>query len=198
MSTELDMILKQTWLDQPVEPPRISLDVVKTASRQLQRRIGIRNFFEYVAAVVVVISYSQMMLKIQKPMVQIGCVLIVIATLYVVVQMHVRLSAQRAPADAFGASFLEFHRAAMLRQIAGLETVMYWYVLPLAPGFSLLVTQEILDGKWANAAALSAMFLVIALGAVALNRFAARRMRRKLAEFDALIPGSELDHRTAA
>ena len=190
--------LKQAWRQQPTSGPTITLADLKKGAGRFQFGIGIRNLIEYAAAVVVVISYSQMLLKFQEPLVKIGCVLTVIATLYVVVQVHVRLSSQKAPADALGASFLDYHRAAVLRQIDGHRGVARWYMAPFVPGFSLFIIQSMLDGKWAGAFGLSAGFAVIALGGIWLNHWGARRLERKLAELDAAIPGSELDKRTAA
>jgi len=190
--------LKQAWREQPTSGPTITLADLKKGAGRFQFGIGIRNLVEYAAAVIVVISYSQMMLKIQQPLVKIGCVLIVIATLYVVVQIHVRLSSQKAPADAIGASFLDYHRAAVLRQIDGHRGVARWYIAPFVPGFSLFIVQAMLDQKWGAAFGLSAGFSVIALGGIWLNHWSARRLERKLAELDAAVPGSELDKRSAA
>jgi hypothetical protein len=188
--------LKQAWRQQPTSGPTITLADLKKGAGRFQLGVGIRNLIEYVAAVIVVISYSQMLLKFDAPLVKIGCVLIVIATLYVVVQIHVRLSSQKAPADAIGASFLDFHRAAVLRQIAGHRGIARWYMAPFLPGFSLFILQSLLDQKWGQALGLSSMLSLVVFGGIWLNHWAARRLTRKLAELDALIPGSELDRRS--
>lgn len=190
--------LKQAWRQQPTSGPTITLADLKKGAGRFQFGIGIRNLVEYVAAVIVVISYSQMLLKFESPLVKLGCVLIVIATLYVVVQIHVRLSSQKAPADALGASFLDYHRAAVLRQIEGHRGVARWYMAPFLPGMSCFVISSLLQRKWGEAIGLSAMLSVVMLGGIWLNHWAARRLERKLAELDAAIPGGELDKRSAA
>jgi len=178
--------LKRAWLDQPATQPGISLDDVKRASKKFQRNVGIRNLVEYAAAVFVVIAYSQMMLKVEKPLIQVGCVLIVIATLYIVVQLHVRVSAQKPPVDALGGSFVDYHRAAVVRQIAGLESVLYWYLLPFAPGWTVFTIQEALERKWDGVAFFLVSALIVGGGIVRLNKWGARRLRRKLDELDAV------------
>jgi high-affinity Fe2+/Pb2+ permease len=186
MSGDPTDALKQAWLGQPTTQPGISLHDVKRASKKFQRHIGIRNLVEYAAAVFVVIGYSQMMLKKQELLVQIGCVLIVIGTLYIVVQIHSRMSSQKAPADALGGTFVDFHRAAVMRQIAGLESVLYWYLLPFAPGWTLFIIQTAIEKAWAGFTFLVTSALVLGFGIVHLNKWAARRLRRKLEEFDAI------------
>jgi hypothetical protein len=189
--------LKQAWQQQPLNGAAISLENLKRAANRFQRGISVRNFVEYAAAVVVVIGYSQMMLKVHKPLIQIGCVLIVIATLYVVVQMHVRMSSQKPPLDELGATFVGFHRAAVMRQIAGLESVLYWYLLPFLPGWTLFIVQSLLDRAWTGMLFLVASGLFVGGGIVALNRWFARRLRSKLEELDGLVPADE-PKRTAA
>ena len=190
--------LKLAWRQQPTSGPTISLADLKRGAGRFQRGIGIRNLVEYAAAVIVVISYSQMMLKSEAMLVKIGCVLIVIATLFVVVQIHVRLSSQKAPPDALGASFVDYHRTAVLRQIEGLRGIARWYMAPFLPGFSLFILTSLLNQKWGEAFVMSAMLAFVMLGGIWLNHRGALRLERKLAELEAAIPGSELDERSAA
>jgi len=178
--------LKRAWQGQEVTAPPIALDDLKRGARKFLIGVKVRNFIEYAAAVVVVVGYSNMLTRLDKPFIQIGCLLIIIATLLVVVQIHVRMSAQKAPAHAIGASFVEFHRAAIARQMDGLSRVLYWYLLPFLPGWSMFIIQAVLDREWGGCAFLVASALVVGGGIVALNDASVRKLRRHLEELDRL------------
>lgn len=178
--------LQQTWREQEVTVPAIALDDLKRGARRFQLGIKIRNFAEYAAAVVVVVGYGNMLMKFEKPWLQIGCSLIIIATLFVVIQIRLRMSGQKMPPHAVGASFVEFHRAAMARQIDGLSRVLYWYLLPFLPGWSMFIVQSVLDREWGGCTFLVGSAIVVGGGIVALNNAAVRKLRRQLDELDRL------------
>lgn len=186
--------LKQAWREQPTNPPTISLEDVKRGAQKFQRFVGVGNLIEYAAAVVVVIGYSQMLLGADKLLVKIGCVLIIMATMYIVVQIHVRLSSKKLPAE-LSASFVEFHRAAVRRHIAGLRSIESWYLLPFLPGWTMFIIQSLIERRYSAAASLVGMAIVISCVCIAWNRFWARRLQAKL---DAMDAGLDPEHRRAA
>ncbi|HVV32915.1 MAG TPA: hypothetical protein VHC73_06790 [Vitreimonas sp.] len=187
--------LQSLWMKQKPEPFAMSLDEVHTRAVRLQQRVQTRNRGEYLAAILVIGVFAYTAIQTPAPLAQLGAVLIVLGTIYVVWQLH-RLgrAATKAETEAAGASWSDFYRAQLVKQHAAVSSVWSWYLGPLVPGFIVFVAGvAFAPAGHAPLFARIAIFAVTIgiaaaafLGIAALNRAAARALQREIDSLDAL------------
>jgi hypothetical protein len=183
---------KQAWQASVEIGGALPLDEVRKGARKFYRYVWWRNAVEYVACVIVVISFGWYVFWLPHPLQKIGSALIVIATFYVGWQLHRRASA--VPLDSAGTMpIMAFARVQMVRQRDALRSIFWWYLLPFFPGLVLLVFGSIqfkggpqpIDA--AGTAGMTALFAFVWW----INRYSARRLQRHIDEIDALMGASE-------
>lgn len=136
--------LKAAWLSQPVETTRMTALDIETAATGLERKVRLRNRTEYVAgAVVAPIFGAGMLFGHHGWMMRTGFALSVLGILFILWQLHRRAGARQAPTGGSAQSLLAFQRAELTRQRDALRSVPLWYLLPLVPGFVMLML-----GRW--------------------------------------------------
>jgi hypothetical protein len=174
------------WKGQPVEPKALSPEEIRGKALRFQRTVRMRNLREYAAAAIVVVVFGAYVWGANTWLSKAGPALIVLGTLYIVLQLYVRAASPPVP----GAErCVDFHRRELERQRDLLRTVPRWYLLPLVPGLSVMFVDRFLDA-WAKGGTAIAMSLgsalvtiLIFLGVWWLNVVGARRLQR---EIDAL------------
>jgi hypothetical protein len=157
---------------------------LRRGTRSFQRRAALRNALEYAACVVVIACFASYMVAFPFPLMRIGSLLIIAATLAVAWQLRVRAASAPLPADLGARSWLEFHRTQLARQRDALRNAWLWYVAPFVPGLvvfrwgvetELGMSTPFARGPWANLAIAAVLVVVIAW-----NRHVAKRYQRRL------------------
>lgn len=182
--------LRHAWQASAADAALPTLDRVRAGADRFHRLVRRRNRIEYGACVLVVLFFGLAVFKIPDPLAAAGAALVVLGTLLVAWQLHIRASAEAPPAADAGVPILAHQRAQLVRQRDALAQVALWYLLPLVPGLMLMMLAPVLRR---GLGALSAE-LVIALGLNLLvfggiwwlNRLAARRLQAAIDDLDAL------------
>ncbi|MGD9815291.1 MAG: hypothetical protein AB7Q23_08805 [Hyphomonadaceae bacterium] len=181
--------LQTLWKSQPEEPFTMSLAEVRTRAERFQSRVRRRNWIEYGASVFVVVAFGFMAAANPAPLVKLGALLIIAATLYVCWKLA---TMARAAAKDEAQSWADFHRAELIRQRDALRSVWRWYLGPFIPGMVVFVAGTALSlGPTAPLLAKASLFgagvgfvtvVFVAIGQ--LNAFAARQIEREIAALD--------------
>jgi hypothetical protein len=91
------------------------------------------------------------------------------------------------PADFGVVASIEFHRRELVRQRDMLRSVWRWYIAPIVPGLAVFSAGTLPQhSPWWMFLLLALFFLAIFGGIVWLNRRAADRLDRQIAELDNL------------
>lgn len=176
-----DDLSKSAWKSQDLQAAVFSVDQLHSVARKLDRRSRIRNTLEYAACLLVVVCFVRFIVVFPYPLMRLGSALIIIGTLIIAWQLHVRASSQSAPRELAG---LEYHRRQLVRQREALRTVWLWYVAPLVPGVVLFrwgveieldASGPFARGMGANMAIAAVFFAIILV-----NLHGARRLQRQL------------------
>ena len=164
------------------------LEEIQRRARRFEKRIGRRNLREYAGAALGIAAYTIYIFKFHSLVVRAGSVLVIAGVLYVVVQLYRRASSGSLPADLGVAASVEFHRRELVRQRDMLRSVWRWYVGPIIPGLVVFTAGSIPPHSPVRVYLLLALFFLVTLGGIVwLNRHAADRLDRQIAELDNLV-----------
>ncbi len=136
---ERDEDLRRIWKSQADDLPGVSLDIVQTRSRILERRVHRRNIGEYAAALVVLAFVLPRIWTASNGVLAAGGVVLVAGVAYAMYKMHAFGSARTMPADLAVRSCVEFHRGELERQRDLLQNIWAWYLVPFWPGMGLIL-----------------------------------------------------------
>lgn len=187
--------LQSLWMKQQPEPFAMSLADVHARATRLQSAVQRRNWTEYLAGVLVIGVFIYLAVQIPTPVAQLGAVMVVLGTAYVMWRLN-RLgrAATKAEIAAAGDSWSDFYRAQLQRQYLALRSVWSWYLGPLAPGMIMFAAGVAFAPV--GHAPVFARLLMFALtigiaalaffGIAALNRRAARALKAEIDALDAL------------
>jgi Flp pilus assembly protein TadB len=177
--------LCRLWQDQPVENAAMSLEEIRDKAQKFRARIRRRNLREYLAAVVVVIAFAYYIYKFTDPLIRIGSGLVIAGAMWTMYQLHRRTAPRSLPAGLALVGSLEFYRQELIRQRDALHSVWVWYILPMTPGLVVFIA-----GTRPTRALMVAPFVgtltAVSLGIWWMNRKAAVRLNRQIAELDSL------------
>jgi hypothetical protein len=186
--------VKQVWqasVEIAGSPP---LEEVRKGADKFYRAIRVRNWIEYAACAIVVISFGTYVVTLPHLLQKAGSILVIAATLFVAWQLHLRASAE-PPERAGTVPLLLFARAQLARQRDALRSVFRWYILPFLPGMSVFMTGTMLaqraNGPEPRDALGFAVLIAMLAGIWWLNQLGARRLQRHIDEIDALTEGNE-------
>jgi hypothetical protein len=131
--------LRALWQSMPTTPVIVSPAEMRAGAQKFQAHIRRRNITEYVAALVVAITFGWYATWAEPatPLWPIANILIVIGALVSALNWHRRARAASVPPAASTASLIEFQRAELTRQRDALLSAWRWYLLPLLPGLAL-------------------------------------------------------------
>lgn len=149
-----------------------------------QRRVRVRNWIEYVAAVFVVSSFGRYAFTMPDLLGRLGAALVVAGVLVIVWQLHRRGSARPVPDASAGSAAL--HRAELVRQREALKSVPLWYLAPMTPGLVLMLLAKPLSGQtsWGEASIAFAICGAVFGFVWWLNGQGARRIQAAIDELD--------------
>jgi hypothetical protein len=185
--------IKQLWSSQPTEGFVMSLEESRARSTKLQRMIRIRNLREYIAGAFVIPIFVLYIVVLPGMLTKLGSLMIILATLFVLWQLHRRGSGNAAPIGETALIHMAHYREELVRQRDALRSVGAWYLAPFVPGFSVFLIGIALQAPSLQRA-LPFLLVVAGLGAVSfvgvwiLNRWGASRLQKQI---DALSPKGE-------
>lgn len=168
----------------------MSLADIHDRAERFQSRIRWRNAIEHMAGVIVVFAFGAIALATPDWGVRAGVALIIAGVGYISWQLVKRASATTKPE---GQTWVEFHRAEMVRQHKALSSVWSWYLAPLLPGMGVFVLATAfspIDNSLPLIARLAVlgmaiMWIAIVFGGVAwINARAARKLEAEIAALD--------------
>lgn len=180
--------IKKLWANQPTEMTTMTTEQLHDHSKKFQRKIKIRNSVEYIAGIIVVLAFARYIAIFPFALIQLGSVMTILATIFVLYQLNSRASMRSLPTEFYSKPHLEFMREELSRQRDALNSVWLWYLAPFVPGMIVF--------RWGveSESALSAHFATgwianVAMGAVfigigVLNKFSAKRLQKKIDELD--------------
>lgn len=185
MSVEDD--LKSAWRAQPAalaagHPPELQQQVL--AADALIRRRNRRELLAAAATIPVFCFYGWLFPSWAS---KLGSALVVLGSLWVMWQLHLRGAALPLPAE-LGEQALPFQRAQLVRQRDALHGVWRWYLLPLLPGLLLFgagMRNEYTG--WALPLLLDGMVLCVFAWIHGRNRRAAAGLQAEIDALDALV-----------
>lgn len=185
--------VKQAWLASAAHPLMPDLEAVRAGADRFHRRVRWRNGTEYAACALVVLCFSVLAALLPVTAMRIGAVMIVLGTLLVAWQLH-RVASSAPPLERAGAVPVLLHqRAQLARQRDALASVFTWYLLPVIPGFVVLLLGPALQqgvSGLAHAPLKIWIVLIVAAAVFAgiwlLNRHGAARLQKMIDDIDAM------------
>jgi uncharacterized membrane protein HdeD (DUF308 family) len=179
--------LRNVWQNQPVEKTTMPLEEIQRRARRFEKRIDRRNLCEYAGAALGIAAYTVYIFKFHSPVVRAGSAMVIAGVLYIVVQLYRRASSGSLPEDLGVAASIEFHRRELVRQRDMLRSVWRWYIAPIVPGLAVFAAGSIPPHSPFWVYLWLALFFLVPLGGIVwLNRRAADRLDRQIAELDNL------------
>ena len=174
--------LQALWQSQALAGPRISIEDIRDKSRHLEWHVSLRNLGEYVAAVLVVVSFGWMLWVEPSPISRVGAGLVVVGTIFIVHQLRRRGSAVPLPVDLAVRSALEFHCEQLAQQRDLIRGVWWWYLLPIVPGMLLVQIGQALahPDRLSRIVVYCVVIVAGAAGVHHWNRRAAARIQQRI------------------
>jgi len=183
---------KKAWQSSVAVGGALPPDLLRHTADKFYRRLRLRNAVEYVACVIVVVSFSIYTFTLEHVLQRIGSAMVVVATFYVGWQLHRRASAVD-PARAGTMPIMEFVRAQFVRQRDALNSIFWWYLLPFIPGLMTMVMgsmalriEEGMDGIVRGVIGLAVMTAIFA-GVWWMNLHWAGKLQKHIDAIDALM-----------
>jgi hypothetical protein len=179
---ERDEDIRRLWKSQANDLPGLSLDIVQTRSRMLERRVHLRNMGEYGAALVVVAFVLPRIWTAPNGVLASGGVVLLAGIAYVMYRMRAFGSARAMPSDLVTRSCVEFHRAELERQRDLLQNIWTWYLLPFWPGMGLILIGATMErpDRWPFALGTAVLAVLMAFQIAWMNKRSARTLQEMI------------------
>ena len=138
-----DAELKQLWRQQELAPPiQVSdtelINRMKTKMKKFDRDISQRDWRELIACVIVFAAFLCFSLRVRSPLSLAGCVVIMMSGVFIGWRLVATRRAHPPVSEAASTSdFLRAEIAKVDRQMRLLQSVLWWYLLPLFIGLEL-------------------------------------------------------------
>ena len=181
-----DQELKQLWRQPQLTAPLAGPDTdivarMKKRMRKFDRTIFWRDVRELAACVFVFIGYWINYYYNSSTITRAGCVVIMVAAVFIALKLlYAHRGQRRFRHPASIREFLQGEVEKVSRQIRLLETVVWWYLLPLFIGMGLYSWGRAAD--WSDKIVLLGVNLFVYAFIYWLNRYAARKSLRPLKE----------------
>jgi hypothetical protein len=174
--------IRRLWKSQADDPPGVSLEIVQTRSRVLERRVHRRNWGEYGAALVVVAFVLPRIWTASNGVLAAGGTVLLAGITYVMYRMHAFGSARTMPSDLAVRSCVEFHRAELERQRDLLQNIWTRYLLPFWPGMGLILIGSTLEHpeRWPFALGTAVLAVLMAFQIAWMNKRSAKTLQEMI------------------
>jgi len=185
---------KQAWQASVEIGAALPIEEVRKGADKLYRGVRVRNALEYAACAAIVAFYAPKVFTLDSIVLRVAAGLSVVGALFIAWQLHRRATADR-PGVAGTVPIMQFVRAQLVRQRDALGGMLWWYLLPLAPGMILSWLGTVLErqpdglASWAGALLALSIMLAIFAGVWWLNQLSSRKLQKHIDEIDALIGG---------
>lgn len=163
----------------------LTMESVQAGAQKFERQIRWRNRLEWLAAAVVVLSFSWKAVSQSNLLIRLGAVEIVLAAAYISYRL-IRHGRTRYSIDpsASTTDYLKAHRSELLRQADLLRRAPVWYVGPFAIGLFAISAGAILEALAAGKSLVGALIslgviVAVLVGVSLLNLRAASKLRRQ-------------------
>jgi hypothetical protein len=178
--------LNKLWQDQPAERLPMTVEDIRNRGGRLEKKVGWRNLREYAGAAFVVIGCAAFGWREKNVTVLIGAAFMVLGTLYVVYHLHRFGAARSMPSDLGLTDCFDFHRAQLVRQRELLRGVWWWYLMPMVPGWALIMIGRAIERPERRLLALgaTAVFVVTYVVIGKLNERGARLLQEWIDSLD--------------
>jgi hypothetical protein len=186
-----DETARESWQASVTEATLPSIDQVRAGADKFYRRLRLRNIVEYVACVIVVVSFGIYTFTLEHVLQRIGSAMVVVGTLVAAWQLNRRASAV-PPEQAGEMPIMDFVRAQLVRQRDALASIFWWYLLPFIPGMVVMSTGSVMlrppeGAAQTVGAAIAGLVLVGTFAGIWwLNLHWARKLQKHIDEIDAL------------
>ena len=114
----------------------MSLADIHLRAEHFQSRVRARNWIEYGAGAAVAIAFGAIAVATPDWGIRLGAAITIAGVFYICAQLGVRGGSARKDD---GQTWVEFHRAELLRQRDALASVWRWYIGPLVPGVVTII-----------------------------------------------------------
>ena len=177
---------QQLWQQQPVEGVQMSAAAIRLRAGKFERRISRRNLREYVISVLVIAGFSYFFITTPGILPRITWALFIAGMIFIMIQLYLKGTPRKLPAEVGQASSIDFFRNELVRQRDLVKDVWPWYLAPLVPGYIALNVQMAVKvsrpSMWLTIAALDAVFVALFYGVWRMNMRAARCLDRMITD----------------
>jgi hypothetical protein len=178
---------RKLWTAGSKAPVEVSMEAILAREAKLKRAVRISHTMEYVAGVFVIgwfIAAAALPERGLPPVARIGSAMIACGAVFVLTYLALR---GKPPEARHEASTLACYRAQLEHRRDLLSRVPRWYIAPFMPGMIVFLAGIAID-KWGEPQTLPMLAIVVTVvlgvnvGIALLNRRAARKLARELAE----------------
>jgi len=173
--------IQTLWQRQPVTPTPIDLEKLRRRSTRLSSCVQSRNVRETVAGLLGIALLAWTTIGDHDLLRVTSSLLLMAGMAFVLFHMWRHGRASALPADLGALDAVSFHRQELVRQRDLLRGVFWWYLSPFLPGLALTAVLG-MRRSWIVPAALAAFVIVAFWFVLRMNRRAAQRLDRELAE----------------
>jgi hypothetical protein len=181
-----DEQVQSLWQSQALASHPCSIERLARDADALRRTVRRRNRQESGAALMVAVLFGCCAWTMSQPLMRIGSVLIVLASLVILWHLRYRASARALPPERLALPYLVFFREELVRQRDAVRAVWRWHLLPVVPGMSLLFWGWAQPDPAAFPWQISAVVIVPFMAVAAMNALAARKLQKKIDQLDRL------------
>jgi hypothetical protein len=178
--------LNKLWQEQPAEKVPVTVEKIHHRAARMERKVGWRNLREYAGAAIVLIGCVVFGWREKNVTVLIGAAFMVLAAAYIVYHLHRFGSMRSMPSDLALKDCLDFHRAELMRQRDLYLGVWRWYLLPMVPGWALIMIGRAIERPDRRLFALgsSVVFVVLFFVLGRMNEKIGRKLQRTIESLD--------------
>jgi hypothetical protein len=179
--------LRTLWQSQEVKEMKFSVEELRAKAAKFQRGIRRRNLREYLAGLVVIVSFGVEFWNAKHMVPRIALASLIAGVIFYIWYLRQKGSGMLLPANMGRADCVGFYRNELERQRDLLHSIWKWAFGPIIPGVALLAIYSITSvapaRRWQQVGYVlleAAIFSTV----VWLNMRAARRLDRRIAELE--------------
>ncbi len=173
-------------------PP--DLEDLRDRAGKFRNKVRRRNTIEFLAGGLVIVVFAAIAWSAPISLVRVGAALVIAGACIVCWQLFRRTTPLSPPEKGGKLSVLEFHKRELTRQRDALKSIIGWYILPLLPGVTFMLSIPLLSGAESPlneeppyTLLKLGLLVVLTVFLVVANRVAAGKLQTEIEEIDALL-----------